>query len=58
MEAEINSFTRKSKKYRTKYMDEIQKLYGDVTRDSPLAQETISEDDLALMGISIKSNIT
>lgn len=28
MESEQNEFTRKSKKYRTKYLDEIGKLYG------------------------------
>jgi len=30
MEAEINSFTRKSKRYRTKYLDELGKLFGQV----------------------------
>jgi hypothetical protein len=35
MEAEINSFTRKSKKYRTKYLDELGKLYATVHDVNP-----------------------
>lgn len=27
MEAEVNEFTKRSKKYRTRYLDEIGKLY-------------------------------
>jgi hypothetical protein len=40
MEAE-NDFTRKSKKYRTRYLDELGKLFGNVTMVNWPSKETI-----------------
>ncbi len=41
MEPEINEWTRKSKRYKTRYMDELGKLYKECTD-----AETITDDPL------------
>ena len=37
-----NEFSRKSKRYRTKYFSELEKLYGDATKPHRVDQEEIS----------------
>lgn len=44
MEAEINSFTRKSKKYRTKYFDQLDKLFGEAAGIKPVDHELRSQE--------------
>jgi hypothetical protein len=44
-----NEFSRKSKRYRTKYFEELGKLFGDATKTPTINQDELSHTDIPMV---------